>query len=284
LKLSLALSCSLLLVLTAYAAPVPEGDRLVYYRDTKKGWWWYQDPPREEKKEERKEEPKQVEKRHRIPAMKDYTPEQLWSMHPDDFQALLMDFQKKAVMKLDEESTMEYLTMQDIARKRSLAYANVAAYVQQKNPALTLPEYSLATPGMAAATRMRTNEMESRIRQAENDFALLYFHSPDCEFCRAQDGILRFFQERYGWHVRGFDVNRNANLAARFNVTTTPYIILIYRKSRDYLPVSAGVVTLAEMEEKLFRGIRLLSGEITPREYSLYEHRRGGSFDVGQDR
>lgn len=282
-KLSLALSCSLLLVLTAHAAPVPEGDRLVYYRDAKKGWWWYQDPPREEKKEERKEEPKQVEKRHRIPAMKDYSPEQLWSMHPDDFQALLMDFQKKAVMKLDEESTMEYLTMQDIARKRSLAYANVAAYVQQKNPALTLPEYSLATPGMAAATRMRTNEMESRIRQAENDFALLYFHSTDCEYCRAQDGILRFFQERYGWQVRGVDVNRNPNLAARFNVTTTPYIILIYRRSRDYLPVSAGVVTLAEMEEKLFRGIRLLSGEITPREYSLYEHRRGGSFDVGRD-
>lgn len=283
-KLSLALSCSLLLALTAHAAPVPEGERLVYYRDAKKGWWWYQDPPLEEKKEERKEEPKQGEKGRRIPAMKNYTPEQLWRMHPDDFQALLMDFQKKAVMRLDEESTMEYLTMQDIARKRSLAFANVAAYVQQKNPALTLPEYSLATPGMAAATRKRAGEMESRIRHAESDFALIYFHSPDCEFCLAQDGILRFFQERYGWQVRIFDVNRNPNLAARFNVTTTPYLILIYRKSRDYIPVSAGVVTLAEMEEKLFRGIRLLSGEITPREYSLFEHRRGGSFDVGRDK
>lgn len=283
-KLSLALSCSLLLALTAHAAPVPEGERLVYYRDAKKGWWWYQDPPWEEKKEERKEEPKQVEKGRRIPAMKNYTPEQLWRMHPDDFQSLLMDFQKKAVMRLDEESTMEYLTMQDIARKRSLAFANVAAYVQQKNPALTLPEYSLATPGMIAATRMRSEEMENRIRQAESDFALLYFQSPDCEFCRAQDGIIRFFQERYGWQVRSYDVNRSPELAARFNVTTTPYLILIYRKGRDYLPVSAGVVTLAEMEEKLFRGIRLLSGEVTPREYSLYEHRRGGSFDVGQDR
>ena len=283
-KLSLVLCFSLLLALTADAGPAPEGEQLVYYRDAKKGWWWYHDPPREEKKEEKREEPRQGEKRHRIPVMKDYTAEQLWSMHPDDFQSLLMDFQKKAVMKLDEESTMEYLTMQDIARKRSLAYANVAAYVQQKNPALTLPEYSLATPGMAAATRMRTGEMESRIRRAENDFALLYFHSPDCEFCRAQDGILRFFQERYGWQVRGFDVNQAPNLAARFNVTTTPYLILIYRKSRDYIPVSAGVVTLAEMEEKLFRGIRLLSGEITPREYSIYEHRRGGSFDVGRDK
>ncbi|MRR35848.1 conjugal transfer protein TraF [bacterium] len=283
-KLSLVLCFSLLLAASVHAGPIPEVEQLVYYRDVKQGWWWYQDPPREEKKEERKEEPKQGEKRRRIPVMKDYTPEQLWTMHPDDFQSLLMDFQKKAVMKLDEESTMEYLTMQDIARKRSLAYANVAAYVQQKNPALTLPEYSLATPGMAAATRMRTGEMESRIRQAESDFALLYFHSPECGFCSAQDGILRFFQDRYGWQVRSFDVNRNPNLAARFNVATTPYLILIYRKSRDYIPVSAGVVTLAEMEEKLFRGIRLLSGEITPREYSLYEHRRGGSFDVGQDR
>lgn len=279
-KRLLILCCSLLFAALVHAGPLPEGDMYVYYRDAKQGWWWYRDPPEEEKKEEKKEEPK----RRRIPAMKDYTPEQLWTMHPDDFQALLMDFQKKAVMKLDEESTMEYLTMQDIARKRSLAYANVAAYVQQKNPALTLPEYSLATPGMAAATRMRADEVESRIREAERDFALLYFHSPECGFCSAQDGILRFFQDRYGWQVRRFDVNRNPNLAARFNVTTTPYLILIYRKSRDYIPVSAGVVTLAEMEEKLFRGIRLLSGETTPREYSLYEHRRGGSFDVGRDR
>src|SRR5208337_1097974 len=112
-----------------------------YYRDMKKGWWWYQDPPKEAGREKKKE-PEQEKKIRRIPSMKDYTQEQLWKMHPDDFQELLMDFQKKAVMQLSEDSVNEYLVMQDIASKRSLAYANVAAYVQQKNPELGVPEYS----------------------------------------------------------------------------------------------------------------------------------------------
>jgi conjugal transfer pilus assembly protein TraF len=37
---------------------------------------------------------------------------------------------------------------------------------------------------------------------------------------------------------------------------------------------------MAEIEEKIYRGMRLLKGEITPEEYSLYEFQRGGSFDV----
>lgn len=245
-----------------------------YYRDVKQGWWWYRDPPEEMKKEEQKPEPKT----RRIPSMKDYSRERLWKMHPDDFQELLMDFQKKAVMQLTEESVAEYLEMQEIASKRSLAYANVAAYVQQKIPRLGVPEYSLATPGMVASTRTRNDEMERRIHAAKNDYALLYFHSPECEFCRAQDGILRYFREKYGWEIRAYEIT--SSLAARLNVTMAPSTILIYRNSRDYLPVSAGVMSLAEIEQRLYRGIRILAGENTPRNFSLYEFQKGGSFDV----
>ena len=72
-----------------------------YYRDVKQGWWWYRNPPKEEKKEE----PKPEKKLRRIPSMKDYNQEQLWKMHPDDFQELLMDFQKKAVMQLTRRAS-----------------------------------------------------------------------------------------------------------------------------------------------------------------------------------
>jgi conjugal transfer pilus assembly protein TraF len=246
-----------------------------YYRDLKTGWWWYQDPPKEEPK---KEEPKQENKLRRLPSMKVFTREQLWKMHPDDFQELLMDFQKKAVMHLTEESVAEYLEMQEIASKRSLAYANVAAYVQQKNPQLGVPEYSLATPGKVASTRMRNGEIEGRIRAAKDDYALLYFYSPECEFCRAQNGILRYFQEKYGWEIRAYEIN--SSLASRLNVTIAPSTVLIYRNSRDYFPVSAGVMSLAEIEQRLFRGIRALAGENSPRNFSLYEFQKGGSFDV----
>lgn len=246
-----------------------------YYRDLKKGWWWYQDPPKEEPK---KEEPKQEKKPRRLPSMNDYTRDQLWKMHPDDFQELLMDFQKKAVMELSEEGVSEYLVMQDIASKRSLAYANVAAYVQQKNPELAVPEYSLAAPGMAASTRMRNDEIEGRIRAAKDDYALLYFYSPGCEFCKAQDGILRFFQDKYGWEIRAYDLS--SALASRLNITIAPSTVLIYRNSRDYIPVSAGVMSLSDIELRLYRGMRLLAGDNTPQNFSLYEFQKGGSFDA----
>jgi len=246
-----------------------------YYRDVKQGWWWYHDPPREEQKQE---EPKPEKKSRRLPSIKDFTREQLWRMHPDDFQELLMDFQKKAVMQLTEESVNEYLIMQEIASKRSLAYANVAAYVQQKNPRLGVPEYSLATPGMVANTRMRNSDVESRIHAAKNDYALLYFYSPACEFCRAQDGILRYFREKYGWEIRAYEIT--SSLASRLNVTMAPSTVLIYRNSRDYFPVSAGVVSLTEIEQRLYRGIRLLAGENSPQNFSLYGFQKGGSFDV----
>jgi len=246
-----------------------------YYRDVKQGWWWYRDPPKEEKG---KDEPKPEKRLRRLPSMRDYTRGQLWRMHPDDFQELLMDFQKKAVMQLSEESVAEYLEMQEIASKRSLAYANVAAYVQQKNPQLGVPEYSLATPGMAATTRVRASEIEKRIRAAKNDYALLYFYSPQCEFCRAQNGILGYFQEKYGWEIRGYEIT--SSLAARLNVTIAPSTVLIYRNSRDYFPVSAGVMSLSEIEQRLYRGIMSLAGENSPENFSLYEFQRGGSFDV----
>jgi conjugal transfer pilus assembly protein TraF len=34
------------------------------------------------------------------------------------------------------------------------------------------------------------------------------------------------------------------------------------------------------MEDKIYRGIRLLAGEITPQEYSIYDFQKGGAFDV----
>lgn len=249
-----------------------------YYSDVKRGWWWYERAPEKEKKEER--EPERAEKRI-LPSLKDYTYEQLWNMHPDDFQPLLMDFQKKAVMSPTEENVREYYVIQDIARRKSLAFANVASYVVQKYPELYVgKDYPVATPGRNALVRQQLEEIGNVIRSGENDFALIYFYSPTCPYCTEQDGILHHFIEKYHWQVRRIDINENPQLEQRFGITITPSLLLIYKGSQEYISVSSGVASMAEIEEKIYRGMRLLRGEITPEEYSLYEFQRGGSFDV----
>jgi conjugal transfer pilus assembly protein TraF len=279
-KSSLILLIALLLSFSqirAYAEQeIQEGKP--YYSDIKRGWWWYEKAPEKEKKEERESE---KAKERILPSLKNYTYGQLWNMHPDDFQPLLMDFQKKAVMSPTEENVRDYYVIQDIARRKSLAFANVASYVVQKYPELYVgKDYPVATPGRNALVRQQLEEIESVIRNGENDFALLYFYSPTCPYCTEQEEILHYFMKKYHWQVKRIDINENPQLEQRFGITITPSLLLIYKESQDYIPVSSGVASMAEIEEKIYRGMRLLKGEITPEEYSLYEFQRGGSFDV----
>lgn len=251
---------------------------VAYYKDYKRGWYWYE----KEKEQPMKDDPKvDIAPKHRIPTLKDYTAEMLWNMHPDDFQALLMDFQKKAVMNSTENNVAEYYYVQDIARRKSLAFANVTAAVMQKYPELSVAkDYPTATPGRSALTRLEQEEITKKIKGSAGDYGLIYFYSATCQYCIEQEKIVRYFEERNAWEIRRIDLNQSAGLATMFNVTTVPTIILVYRHSQDPITVSAGVVSLEDMEERIYRGIRLLAGEITPQEYSLYDFQRGSTFDV----
>ena len=248
-----------------------------YYQDVKhNGYWWYEQEPEKKSEEEKRQKPKYF-----MPSMKDYATEQLWNMHPKDFQPLLDAFFDKAVQYPTEENVADYYRIQDIARSRANAFANVATLVWQKHPELnTLAlDYPSNTPGKTARLKMQNREVESKIASSADDFAMIYFYKADCDFCKAQSSILKFFVEKYHWQIKKVDIESAPELAARFNVSTVPFLLLIYKHSTESLPVAVGVTTLDEIEQRLYRGIRLLGGEITPEEFNMYEYQRGGGFD-----
>ena len=149
-----------------------------YYRDSKHGWWWYEKDP-EKLEEEKKDEPPSTVKPKKLPSLKDYSMKELWNMHPDEFEPLLKGFLKKAVQSPTEENVKEYYVVTDVARRKSLAFTNVAAFVWQKYPELsTAKDYPVAAPGRNAFVRQSLTEVETTIRNAQADFALLYFFSP----------------------------------------------------------------------------------------------------------
>ena len=202
-------------------------------------------------------------------------------MHPDRLKELLNKFLKQAVQSPTEQHVRDYYVLQDIARRKALAFANVAAYVWQKYPELNVEKDNpIAIPGRVAKARLELNEVRNTIMDAKDDFALIYFYSPDCELCQMQSQILKYFTDRYDWQVKGIDINKRPDLAVRFNVETVPVLLLVYRHSQDYLPVSVGVVAMNQIEERLYRGIRLFRGETTPENWSLYEFQKKGGFDV----
>ena len=246
-----------------------------FYDAAKKGWFWYEEPAPEV--EEEKEPPAET---RQVPSLANYSTEQLWDMHPDDFQNLLMEFQKKAVQRPTEENVHEYLTMQDIARRKAAAYANVASFVIQKYASLDVGrDYPVAAPGVVARVKMQKEEIATTIQSAASDHALLYFSRPDCQYCLEQRQILRFFTDRYGWQIKEIDVDSMPGVATRFGIQTTPSLLLIGKWREEYIPVASGVVALDELEQTLYRSIRLLNGQITPEEYSVYDFQKGGGLD-----
>ena len=261
------------------AAPAVEGPSAEhqpkpFYEDRKRGWYWYEKEPQKSKT--------LAEKRpqRRLPSLKDYTYEELWNMYPDDFQALLNKFMKKAVQHPTEQNIMDYLIMQDIARRKAAAFTAAFGFVTQTHPELTTSDvYPITTPGQASRTRSILSEVDSTIRASASDFALIMFVKPGCGFCDAQAAILKYFTENYHWPIRTIDIEQNPNAAARFNVTLVPTILVVAKHSGRYLPVSVGVVSLADLKKRLYRSIRYLRGEITPQQWFMYDFEKGKSTD-----
>lgn len=260
------------LLLVFFAATASAG----YYSDSGKGWWWYQKEP--EKKDEKERKKPQTKK---TPAFSDYTYDEIWNMHPDDFEKFAESLKKKAVQNPSEENVKDYYEVQEIARKKALAFTNVAQYVWQKYPELTTAkDYPIATPGNLSRVEQIREEKNRKLQENREEFALVYFYRTDCGYCRQQQPIIDWFTGATGWQVKRINVEENPALAGRFGIETTPAMILIQKGNQDFFPVSSGLITAEEIEDKTYRAVRLLKGEITPEDFSLYDFQKGGGFDV----
>ncbi|SNB45537.1 conjugal transfer protein TraF [Geobacter sp. DSM 9736] len=259
-------------VLASSAATAAGAD---YYSDSAKGWWWYQKEP-----EVKEKEPKKTNIR-KLPSLQDYSYEGIWNMHPDDFEKFAESLKKKAVQNPSEENVKDYYEVQEIARKKALAFTNVAQYVWQKYPDLTTArDYPIATPGNLSRVSQIQEEKNRKLRDTKEEFALVYFYKTDCGYCQQQQPIIDWFTRSTGWQVKTINIEDNPGMGGRFGIDQTPAMILIQKGNKDFFPVSSGLITAEEIEDKTYRAVRLLKGEITPEEFSLYDFQRGGGFDV----
>ena len=201
-------------------------------------------------------------------------------MYPDDFQELLVAFHKKSVQTPTTENVKDYMLMQDIARRKAGQYAQVHGYVLKKYPEFDLtkdvPNVSGATK---AKTRIQNEEVNKTILAAGKEHGLVFFINPSCQYCDAQNDIIKFFKDRYKWQVLEVDVAANPQRAAKFGVETTPSLMLIKKGTDEYFMAGSGVVSLDELERNVYRGIRQLNGQAQPDEYYLYKDQKGGAFD-----
>ncbi len=281
----LLLACSLVLIASlTFAGEKDTTAHDPFYKDTKRGWFWYEDPAPvlepEENKPEKSSESIQ-ERPPKPPTLAAYSTEELWNMHPDKFQKLLNELQKKAVQYPNEQNVLEYLTLQDMASRKALAYSNAAQYVTQKNAGIfnINQVYPTSGPGVSARVQMQQVEITETISGAKDDHAILFFVKPGCGFCEKQVQILAYFVDKYGWQIKTVDISQQPDLAARFDITLTPTLLLIKQDQEQFMPLSVGVIALSEMEQKLYQAIRYLRGDTAIDSFTTYDYQKGSALD-----
>ncbi len=239
------------------------------HESIKKGWYWYkeEEPPKEEG-DEKEEKKKNVS---------------LSSLSVDELKKVLEERLKLAIDDPTPDNVLAYIKAKDVALKKSLAFANTYSLVIQMNPEFTnTGYYPVANPGANALYSMRTEEIESTIKNTREEFALIYFYRPDCRFCQVEDMILRYFIDKYGWEVKRVNIIEEPETATRFNVFTVPYIMIVYRDTGKYMPATVGVASLAELEHAIFRAIRYMKGITGPSNFTFYDYNLGSPVDPTQ--
>jgi len=253
---------SLVLVFPVFAAE-PEVEPQSFYGDRQHGWYWYETDD--------------------IPAEEDHLPELdvLWNMHPDQFQVLIDQVTKKAVQNPTEENILDYIKMVDISRRKSVAFSSVVALVGQKNPQFASNEnsYPVTAPGQRALYQQRENEINQTIANSLDEFAIIMFTAEGCGFCESQSDILEYFNNIFAWQIRKIDINEHPAMAAKFQVEITPTLILVHRESGDFMPLSSGVISMADLKSRVYRSIRHMRGGADPQQWLMHEYQRNRGGD-----
>jgi len=268
---TIALLCSL--VHTAMA------ETAYYMHSPQQGYYWRNEPPPpppEEEDTKRVEPPKQEKL-----SIDNYTEQQLYRLHPTQYDALIMATHENMTASPTPENSEKFMRLLDIARRRALGVANLVKFTIMKNPQYNLErDIPIAQGAQVVKTRLEGQEQANKIRSSRRDFGLVYFYSTTCSYCVEQSGVVDIFAKRSGWEIEEVDVNTRPALAAKFNIQTTPTIVLIRRGVKDFLTLSVGVATLRELEERVYQAIRYLNGEVKPTELTLRESQEGGSHDI----
>lgn len=258
-----------------------------YYKGKAHGYYYYEDPAPQVKEEPEKKPEKPAStspEKNRYPSLKDYSYEQLWYMHPDDFSDLNKTFHKKAVQYPTEENALEVIVLNDITRRKAVAYASVMALVSQKHPEYSnVDVYPNNNPARLAERDKTQGSLGNVLSNARDEFALIMFTRDGCKYCDAQKSIVnRFLSQTYGWSYREANISRDStssNLAESLGVEKVPSMIVVYRETGEHMPVSTGVVTFDELTKKLYWSIRYLKGETSPEQYLLYDFEEGTGGD-----
>lgn len=119
----------------------------------------------------------------------------------------------------------------------------------------------------------------SYVKGKRDNYGLIMFADTKCPYCETQLNILNRFVKDYGWDYKIIYVDKDRKAAEVFGIETVPAIILVHRESGDWFPLSSGVVSSQEIQERILVSIRKIEGDTQPEKWGLYKFQENTSLD-----
>ena len=169
-----------------------------------------------------------------------------------------------ALMNPTESNLKDYVQKQEKVMNISSVFADQWRRVLWKNPELDYSQTHRPTNATAirAYDQVQQSTREQMITQFAQYYGLVFFVRSDCQYCHAFAPILKQFQEKYnvrimtvtmdGAGVPGFDNALPDNgIATKLGVEVTPALYVADTYNRQYVPLSFGVLSGTELEERV---------------------------------
>ena len=245
-------------------------DQSGWYEDhtAEHGFYWYAQEKRDEESDHEKQ-PAQIPSPNNIP-LSWPSPEDAWNLTPRELGKWLDQATQEAVKLPSEENVLRWVQYMDIARKKAMQFSSTWAWVMQKNPQYANATFPMTAPGRRAYNRARFNEVKQVLQENRGRFALLLFID-NGPFTREAKQLSALFMKQTGWLVKIVDITRTPQVAAALGVRSAPQIWLVGKEYLKPVPVAAGLVSMRQLEMRVYRAVKIITGESSPQEYGLHD-------------
>jgi len=101
-------------------------------------------------------------------------------------------------------------------------------------------------------------DVDAQTIRQNSQYGLIYFYEDGCPYCEKQTPVLNRYIKDYPMDILKIEIRHSPNIAAKFDVTLVPTIILVQRNSKNYLVLSKGAIDYYTLKNRISEGIKIL--------------------------
>ena len=242
---------NLLLLLSFYLLNAEVSAISKFYQKRSEGWHWYEEKPNHEEDTSQKEQ---------ILSPIHLTPTEQIELFKKELETRL----HTALVSPTQENIRNYLALQ----KQWMDHAQKFALTWQRT-VLTTPELdeTLKSPVNQTAVHVfleeETKRRTQKIRDMAAHYGLIFFFRSGCPYCKVFAKTVREFADTYGWKVLAVSLDQEGvlpefpdaqidnGIARNLNIEIVPTLLALHPQTKRVIPLSFGVVSARELEERI---------------------------------